>query len=60
MAAFNTKNPFEKLHGDVLNTEPSSEEEKAKLVAEIKERGNCFPKLEEWRKQICCIAVLLN
>ena len=40
MAAFNTKNPFEKLHGDVLNTEPSSEEEKTKLVAEIKERGN--------------------
>ena len=43
MAAFNTKNPFEKLHGDVLNTEPSSEEEKTKLVAEIKERGeSCF------------------
>ena len=41
MAAFNnTKNPFENLHSDVLRVEPSSEEEKVKLVAEIKERGN--------------------
>ena len=51
MAAFNTKNPFEKLHGDVLNTEPSSEEEKAKLVAEIKERGNRAFKARRWRSR---------
>eukprot|EP00943_MAST-04B_sp_MAST-4B-sp1_P006798 g6798.t1 len=40
MAAFNTKNPFEKLHSDVLYVEPTTEEEKEKLIAEIKERGN--------------------
>ena len=36
----NEQNPFANMHGDVLNQTPTSDDQRERLVVELKSRGN--------------------